>query len=256
MFDNNLVSVIIPCLNSGRFLQKTLDSVLKQTYQSFEIILIDNDSKDNTREIIESARSNDPRVIPILLDSIRRAGPSRNLGIERAKGRYLAFLDSDDQWQDNKLEQQINLMVSTATPFTFTGYSVINEAEEPICDILNMPPGLTYNDFLKNTCIATSSVMIDRSVIMDFRFEDRPISEDYPSWLRVLKQGHKAAGLSGAFLRYRVVQSSLSSRKAKAAGLIWQIYRKEEGLSLLRSMYCFFQYSRRAFFKNLKMNRI
>jgi len=256
MYDNDLVSVIIPCLNSGRFLQKTLDSVFRQTHQSFEIILIDNNSKDTTREIIESARSKDPRVIPILLDSVRRAGPSRNLGIERAKGRYLAFLDSDDQWDDHKLEQQIKLMASTSTPFSFTGYKVIDEAEGFICDILDMPPRLTYNDFLKNTCIATSSVMIDRTVVTEFRFEDRPISEDYPSWLKVLKQGHRAAGLSGAFLRYRVVQSSLSSKKAKAAGLIWQIYRKEERLSLLRSSYCFFQYARRAFFKNLKMKRI
>jgi teichuronic acid biosynthesis glycosyltransferase TuaG len=256
MFDNQLVSVIIPCLNSGRFLEKTIKSVLNQTYKQFEIIFIDNNSQDNTREIIATAQSVDPRIITILLDTTHRAGPSRNIGIERARGRYLAFLDSDDQWSEDKLNQQLDLMASSKAPFSFTGYKVIDEVDGPICDILNMPRRLTYDDFLKNTCIATSSVIIDRKAIPEFRFEDRPISEDYPTWLKTLKRGHCAVGLSGPFLRYRVVRSSLSSKKAKAAGQIWEIYRREEGLSLVRSVYCFFQYARRAFFKNLKMNRI
>lgn len=125
--DNCIVSIITPIYNCEQFLQETIQSVLNQTYTNWELILIDDCSTDNSLSIAETAAQRDSRIRVIKLDQNSGPAVARNIGIKKAKGKYIAFLDSDDMWFPNKLEKQLSFMEKNQIPFTYTGYEKINE---------------------------------------------------------------------------------------------------------------------------------
>ena len=243
-----MVSVITPVYNGSRFIEETIESVRAQTHTDWEMLVVDDCSSDETPAIVERIAKVDPRVR--LLRHTTNGGPARarNTALEAASSQVVAYVDSDDVWLPEKLERQLAFMRETGAGFSYTGFRRMDEHGGHIGLMRPMPDALTYHDYLKNTAIVTSTVVIDRDRTGDFRM---PIiqCDDFGAWLSILKRGHVARGLQEDLLRYRVVSNSISRNKARWARGIWRTYRDLERLPLPYSAWCFANYAWRGFRK-------
>ena len=234
-----LVSIITPVYNAERFLSDTIKSVQNQTYKNWEILLIDDCSKDNSAQIIKEFQKYDNRIKYIKLKKNSGASVSRNEGIRNAKGRFIAFVDSDDIWKPEKLEIQIKYMLKENLGFTFTSYRYMKENGELTNKIAKAPSKINYNGLLKNTIIGCSTVVIDREIVDYF---EKPLvrrGQDTATWLQILRKEKYAYGIEQDLVNYRLVGESLSSNKIKALKRTWNTYRNVEKLGLLKSSYVF-----------------
>lgn len=238
----DLVSVITPVHNASKYLGETIDSVLTQTYRNLEIILIDDASTDSSREIIKKYQELDQRVKSVLLDVNGGVANARNVGIKNAKGRFIAFLDSDDLWKVNKLEEQINFMIENDYEFTFTSYEFIDESSNKLGTVIHTKDKVSYSDLLKYNVIGCLSVIIDRNKIANIEMKHIR-HEDYSTWLNILKQGYTAYGLDKNLAYYRTRLNSLSGNKIKSAMWTWNIIRNEEQIPLFKAIYYFIHYA-------------
>lgn len=225
-----LVSVIIPVYNAEKYLDRTLKSVFLQTYKNIEVVLVDDGSKDGSLDIIKNYQSNYQGIIYYLQEENMGAGCARNKALELARGQYVAFLDSDDLWMRDKLEHQINLMKEKQSPFCFTAIEMIDKDDKVIKEKRNIKESIEYKFLLSNTMIATSSVVIDRKSMGDFRMHLRRGGQDYGTWLQLLRDGTVACGINEVLVKYRVREGSLSSGKLKSVKQIWEIQTKDEGI--------------------------
>jgi teichuronic acid biosynthesis glycosyltransferase TuaG len=248
----------MPSLNSVKFIDAAIASVLAQTHAALELIVVDNPSTDGTSEIIAQYAAQDARVKHVRLErNLGSAAKSRNQGLALAKGNYIAFLDSDDLWSQEKLTQQVTEMKRTGSPFAYTGYAVLDEGGSLILPHEHVPNVLTYRAMLQRNAIATSTVLFDRSIIKGFQFpEDVPVSEDYSAWLSVFKCFDFACGLDKPLTQYRVVKNSLSSKKYKTALVVWGFLRRQEGLGPIHASWNFANYAIYAWLKNRRFGRI
>ena len=240
--ENNLVSIITPVYNAERFIQPTINSVQNQTYSNWELLLIDDCSTDMSKEIIESCVQFDSRIKYFRLENNMGAAYTRNFGIKNAKGRYIAFIDSDDLWETNKLDLQLEFMKKFSYPFTFTSYRLIDEKGNNMNKVIKAPEVVDYNYLLKNTIIGCSTVVIDRELNGDFRMPLVRKGQDTATWLSILKNGKKAHGLNVTLASYRKVNGSISSNKMGALKRTWYLYRHIEKLSIFKSCYVFIFY--------------
>ncbi len=244
------VSVVIPVRNAEKFILDTVNSVLNQTYDNFEILLCENDSVDSTKEIITGLK--DPRIKLLFLENVNDAAGARNAGVEAASGRYIAFLDADDIWKKDKLEKQINFMSRENTAFCFTGYEFADESAKPLGKIVKVPLNISYEEALRNTTIFTSTVMFDMSVLNKEHIKMPNIkSEDTALWWQLLRNGVKASGLDENLVLYRRPSKSLSSNKFEAIKRIWNLYRNWEHLSVPKSAVCFIGWAVRAVLRRI-----
>jgi len=248
---NDLVSIITPCYNSAKFLKETIDSVLIQTYPYWEMIIIDDNSRDSSREIIEGVILKENRIKSIYLNENIGPAAARNVGFKEAKGKYIAFLDSDDLWMSNKLEEQIAFMQTNKIAFSFTTYTRINEKGDKRLSTIVAPKLMSYDSYLFNTIIGCLTVILDREEIGDFKMQDLRSSHDMVLWLEIMKKGFNAYGLNQDLAQYRVVKTSNTAQKWKAALEVWIIYRTVEKLSVSYSLYYFFGYVFHAIKKRL-----
>jgi len=239
------VSVVIPVHNAEKFIKDTVESVFLQEYDNIEIILCENNSTDSTREILK--KMSDPRIKVLNLTDVSDAAGARNAGVKEADGRFIAFLDADDLWQKGKLLKQISFMKEKNAAFCFTGYEFADENAKPLGKIVKVPENITYNEALKNTTIFTSTVAFDMSVLTKEEIEMPHIkSEDTALWWKLLRNGVTAYGLNENLVYYRRPSKSLSSNKVEAIRRIWFLYRKQEHLSLAKSIACFIGWAARA----------
>lgn len=236
---DDLVSIITPVYNAERFIEKTIKSVQAQTYTNWEMILVDDLSCDNSQTIIKRIQEKDSRIKYIKLKENSGAAVARNTAIEEAKGRYIAFLDSDDLWKSNKLEKQIDFMKSNNYGFTFTSYELISEDGTKLNKVVNVPDKINYDGLLKNTIIGCLSVIIDRKLVGDFRMPLIRKGQDTATWLKILKNYKYAYGINENLADYRLVQGSISSDKIGALKRTWNTYRNVENLGLIKSCYVF-----------------
>ncbi|WP_071119541.1 glycosyltransferase family 2 protein [Romboutsia timonensis] len=234
-----LVSIITPVYNAERFLSDTIKSVQNQTYKNWEILLIDDCSKDNSAQIIKEFQKYDNRIKYIKLKKNSGASVSRNEGIRNAKGRFIAFVDSDDIWKPEKLEIQIKYMLKENLGFTFTSYRYMKENGELTNKIAKAPSKINYNGLLKNTIIGCSTVVIDREIVDYFEMPLVRRGQDTATWLQILRKEKYAYGIEQDLVNYRLVGESLSSNKIKALKRTWNTYRNVEKLGLLKSSYVF-----------------
>lgn len=232
------VSVITPVYNAEKYLSETIESVLKQTYKSFEYLLIDDCSTDNSASIIKEFEEKDSRVRYIKLTENSGAAVARNRGLEEAKGRYIAFVDSDDKWYPEKLERQLDFMENYHKAFTYTNYEHITEEGE-VLSSPKLPEKLNYSDLLKNTAIACSTVVIDRQIIGDFRMPLVRKGQDTATWLQILRNHDYAYLVDEILNQYRGREGSLSSNKIGALKRTWNTYRNLEKLPLHKAVYYF-----------------
>lgn len=225
------VSVITPIYNAEKYLRSTLESVFYQTYKNIEIVLVDDCSTDNSKSIIEELMDIHSEIIYYCQPKNMGAGAARNKALELATGQYVAFLDSDDLWLPKKTEKQIQLMKEKNSPFSYAAIEMMDEDSKTIKEKRNIRESCDYNYLLHNTIIATSSVIIDRSVLGDFRMPLRRGGQDYATWLKLLRNGTVACGINEALVRYRVSSNSLSSNKFKSIRQVWEIQTQDEHIS-------------------------
>lgn len=243
-----LVSIITPSWNVAPLIGETIASVQAQTMTDWELLIADDCSADQTPEVVQSHASQDARIS--LLRQPRNGGPAlaRQAAIERAQGRFIAFLDSDDLWLPSKLERQIAFAREKRAALSYTAFRRIDETGSVTGRLIEVPASLNYQQLLKNTSIATLTALVDREVAGDIAIKNEPY-DDFCLWLSILRPGHVAHGLNEDLARYRVRGTSVSSRPLRSAGWVWHIYRNVERLSPPRSAWCFAHWSARAWLK-------
>ena len=239
---NRLVSIITPSYNSSKFIEECVNSVISQTYLEWEMIIVDDCSIDNSRNLITKFAKEDDRIKPIFLEENVGAAEARNIAIKKSQGKYIAFLDSDDLWKNNKLEKQLSFMNERNIAFSFTSYQPISENGMDKYSVIKVPYQIDYHSYLKNTIIGCLTVVIDRDKTGNFEMPNIRSSHDMALWLLIMKRGFSAYGLNKNLAYYRIVSTSNTSKKWKAAKEVWDVYRKVEQLNIVYSAICFVGY--------------
>lgn len=239
---DELVSIIIPVYCAEEYIKDTLESVRKQTYSNWELLLVADGEQDSTVPVIEEyiQKTEEGRIRLFVQKQNQGAALARNRGVREAGGRFIAYLDADDLWDAEKLEKELAFMQKKDAAFAFTGYEFGDEQAVGTGKIVRVPEKLVYKEALKNTTIFTSTVMFDTSKISKEMLEMPNMkSEDTALWWKILRNGYDAYGLDENLVIYRRPQQSLSSNKLVAIRRIWDLYRKAEGLSIPYSCYNF-----------------
>lgn len=231
LFQNQLVSVVIPVFNSEKFVGKALDSVLRQSYREVEAIVVDDSSTDHTEKIVRAYSSNYPNITYCRLENNQGAAVARNRALHLAKGRYVAFLDSDDEWCDGKLALQLAFMGKCGAAISCTAMEVMSEDGVLLGKVRKVREKISYSFLLRNTMIATSTVIIDRNKTGEFEMPLRRGGQDYATWLMLMREGKVCFGLNQVLTHYRVLSNSLSSNKWKSVRQVWQIQTQDEGVN-------------------------
>ncbi|MBD5500368.1 MAG: glycosyltransferase family 2 protein [Lachnospiraceae bacterium] len=247
---DKLISIIVPVYNAGKYIEETIHMVEKQTYEEWELILVDDLSTDDSREVIKKCieAGKHKENIRLIEKAVNEgAASARNTGIDAAKGRYIAFLDADDIWMTDKLQKELAFMEENQATFVCTSYEFGDERARGTGRIVHVPGTLIYRKALTRTVIFTSTVLLDtektgRELI------HMPLvkSEDTALWWKLLRNGFTAYGLDEVLAIYRRPAKSLSSNKWEAIKRIWYLYRREEGFSVLQSARYFIFWALRA----------
>jgi len=249
---NPLISVITPAYNAETFIAGTIESVLDQTYTNWEMVIVDDKSTDQTVQTVKNYLKKDDRIKLFVLEENSGSAVARNTAMKHAKGRYIAFLDSDDQWFPKKLEKQLQFMQEKDIAFSFTKYIRMEEDGTLRDNVSKAPESVGYRDLMKHCVIGCLTVMIDRDKIGHIEMVNIRTRQDYAYWLTITKMGYRAYGLPEILAKYRIVENSISSNKLKAAKRQWYVYRQIEKQNLLVSMYYFFHYAFRGIRNSLK----
>ncbi|ARO97216.1 Putative teichuronic acid biosynthesis glycosyltransferase TuaG [Vibrio alginolyticus] len=252
MNQKHLISIITASYNCEGFIKKTYDSIASQTYKHWEWIVTDDCSSDSTLECLREISLNDSRVKVFLNDVNSGAAVSRNNSISKSQGDYLAFIDSDDVWYTEKLEQQLSIMDSNDLEFSFTAYELIDESGKSLNKRIDFEQceAIGYKDMLKKKAtVGCSTVMLRKNAFNDLSMPLIRTGQDYALWLKLLKLGAKAYPINKVLMQYRIVPGSISRNKFKKAKRQWEIYRKIERLSLFNAVICFSFYAWRAVFR-------
>lgn len=247
----DLVTVITPVFNAEFYMSATIESVIAQTYENWEMIIVDDSSADNSVEIAASYASRDNRVHLVELDANSGAARARNVGIEQARGRYIAFIDSDDLWKPSKLEKQVAFMRKSGSALSYGAYDVIDATGQTKAKFVP-PETLTYTDLLKTNSIGCLTAMYDTKQLGKVLMPLVRRRQDLGLWLKILKRIPEARGLDEPLAQYRVHSDSMSADKWKSAMAQWVIYRQVEKLNLFQSLRYFVLYAINGFLKYKK----
>ena len=236
-FENDVVSVLIPVYNASKHLETTIKSALAQTYRSIELVLVDDCSTDNSWEILNEYSNKHPNIACFRLAHNSGAAVARNQALKMAKGRYVAFLDSDDLWYPEKIEKQLGLIKKENAAICFAAIEIIDEKERLLKSKRSIPERVDYSFLLQNTVIATSSVVIDRAKTGAFEMPLIRAGQDYATWLQLLRNGTIAYGINETLVKYRRREKSLSSNKLESVQQVWLIQVRNEGINLTKATF-------------------
>ena len=233
----DLVSVIIPYYKKKKYIINSIKSVLNQTYENLEIIIIYDDENQNDLDFIQEIKKKDKRISIIKNLKTMGAGDSRNIGINNSKGQYIAFLDADDTWQNDKLNKQINFMKSNDYKITHTSYYIVDESQRIIGKRIARN-FFTLNDLLKSCDIGTSTVILKKDLINDnVKFASLKTKEDYVLWLKLLEKNAKIYGLDEILTFWTKSRSSLSSSTFQKLIDGFRVYYKYMNFNYFKSVY-------------------
>ena len=233
---NELISVIMPAYNAEKTLARAVESVLAQTYPFFELLVIDDCSQDQTAVLADRYAQGDSRMR--VLKNVNNLGVSgsRHVGVEAARGAWLAFLDSDDAWTPLKLEKQVAIQKQHHAKLIFTG-SAFMDADGCALDwILHVPEQIGYRKLLRQNLVSNSSVLIAKDCYLRNESAGDDMHEDFTCWLKLLRSGETAYGIDEPLLVYRLNPNSKSGNKLRAAKMNWNTYRAV-GMNLLEASY-------------------
>ncbi|MCY9821472.1 glycosyltransferase family 2 protein [Aeromonas media] len=236
-----IVSIIMPLYNSSAYVARSIESVLSQSYRNWELILVDDFSTDDTLLIIQSYLNSDKRIKLIKSELNVGAAVARNMAIEKASGKYLCFLDSDDIWLPEKLATQVSYMEQNNVLFSFMAYFKV-DADDNKIGCVHVPDVVSYNDLLRTCSIGCLTAMFNAEVLGKQMMPLLRKRQDYGLWLKLIKLSGKAYGINMPLSCYRVHSESISSNKFNAAKYQWRIYREVEGLNIFKTCYYFTTY--------------
>lgn len=220
----HLVSIITPSFNSEKFISDTIQSVKNQTYQNWEMIIVDDCSTDKTVSIIEEFL-HDNRIQLHRLDKNSGTGVARNTAISIAKGRYIAFLDSDDLWKPDKLQKQVEFMVSKNQPFTFSYYECIDEEGKALEKIIQAPKILTYQQLFWSNWVGNLTGIYDVNFFGKIAISSARKRQDWRMWLTILKKIKTAEPIPESLAIYRIRENSISASKTELLRHNYKVYR-------------------------------
>ncbi|MGG0657023.1 glycosyltransferase family 2 protein [Rummeliibacillus pycnus] len=236
----NIISIITPSYNSSEFIGETIESVIKQTYPNWEMIIVDDCSTDNTKEVVEKYIQQDNRIKYYLLKNNSGAAIARTKAMELATGEYIAFLDSDDIWIEEKLEKQLSFMKKNNYYFTCTSYQQIDENRNSLNKTIKSKKKTNYNGVLLSCPVGNSTVMYDVKKLGKFEVPNIKKRNDDALWLQILKKEKYIYGIPEVLMKYRVRRNSISSNKLDLIKYHWYLYREIEKISITRSIFHIF----------------
>ena len=238
-----MVSVILPVYNAENSLKDTIDSALSQSHLNLELIIIDDCSTDGSLRIARQCAENDARI-RVLNNCVNRSVAfCRNCGIEAARGEYIAFLDSDDIWVQDKLERQISLLIETGSQFTCASYDFIDSEGKPVLRPHYVPDKLDFQSILRENVILCSSVCVDAALLKEHIFRDDYYHEDYVLWLELFRLPIRIVTDRSILTHYLFINPSRSYNMLRSAKERWRIYRDFLNMSIFESLYYFSQYA-------------
>ena len=237
------VSVVMPAYNAEKTIAASIESVLNQSYQNFEIIIIDDGSADQTLQIAMEYRMRDPRIR--VLRNMRNFGVAiaRNHGIREAQGKYIALLDSDDVWKPDKLERQMKLAREENAEIVYCSYDFVDEDGNSMKRPFIVPGRTDFDAMLTKSVISCSTALIDARLLKENPFEPSIYHEDYALWMKLLSGSVKAVGDPKVLMHYRQSSGSRNAKKLRSAIERWKIYRGYLHLSFWRSVKSFLLYT-------------
>ncbi len=244
-----LVSIITPSYNSEKFISETILSVQDQTHQNWEMIIVDDCSNDKTVNKINSFIKNDARIKLLKLDKNSGPAKARNAGIELANGDYMTFLDADDIWFADFIENSIKTIKQSGIHFVFSSYKRANENLEFVYSDFIVPQKVTYTDILKSNSISCLTAFVDIKTLGKKSMPDIFKRQDMGLWLQYLKKIPYALGVQEPKAIYRIRDNSLSRNKKNLIKYQWQFYREVERLNFLESVYYMTHWMVRGFLK-------
>lgn len=237
------VSIVMPAYNAQRHIEKAIRSVMAQTVEDWELLVLDDGSNDDTCTIVERLMAQEPRIS--LLRNERNLGvaQTRNRGLERCCGEFVALLDSDDVWYPEKLERQIALLRESGAALCCCAYDIIGDDGAPVKASYDVPDQVDFDTLLKENVVCCSTVVLRGDVARNFRFDAGYYHEDYVLWLQLLQQGYRIVGCLQVLAAWRLSQGSRSYNKLKSAKNRWIIYREYLRLPLLKCIRAFCAYA-------------
>ncbi len=235
-YQDGLVSVIIPVYNAEKYIDKTIQSVLAQTYKEYEIILVNDCSKDNSLQKIEAYAQNNASVKVFTLEKNSGAAVARNYGLDMAQGRYIAFLDSDDTWTEDKLEKQLLFMKENDAAFVYCSYDMVDAEGNQIRRGIQVKNCTKYKDLLTKTMISTSTVLIDRYQTNTVSMPLRRTGQDYAFWMQLLRQ-FDAYGMQEVLTHVCRRNDSLSKNKLQNIRDVWEVQTRQEKISKILAFF-------------------
>lgn len=249
---NPIISIITPTYNAENTISETIQSVIAQTYKQWELLIIDDCSTDKTKDLIQKYTIKDIRI-KYLCTEYASGSPSkpRNLGITHSVGKYIAFLDSDDIWLPNKLEEQLNFLLSNNYKFVYSNYEKISQDGKRNGRFIVVRNESTYRNTLKSCEIPCLTVLLDRYLIENRKFKNIG-KEDYIMWLEILRDGNIAYNTGKIHALYREANNTRSSNKIKMIFQQWNVIRNIEKQNLIKSIYYLSTYLLKGYLKYLK----
>lgn len=233
--EDKLVSIIMPTYNCAKFIGKTIESVIAQTYENWELIIVDDCSKDNTEEVVSKYKDN--RIKYHRLENNSGAAVARTEAMKKARGSYMSFLDSDDLWKEDKLEKQLEFMNKNNYNFTCTEYEQIDEEGNMLNKVIKVKKRADYNRILLDCPVGNSTVMYNVEKLGKFEVPNIRKRNDDALWLQILKKEKYIYGMPDILMEYRIRSNSISSNKLSLVKYHWQLYREIEHLSVFRSVF-------------------
>ena len=235
---DRLVSIITPTYNSEKYIASTIQSVQNQSYKNWELHIIDDCSTDDTVEIVNSAVKIDDRIHLHILPLNKGTGEARNIGVAHSKGTYISFLDSDDLWKPNKLEDQLEFMNKNNLPFTFSFYDCIAEDGTNLNIRKEAPSMITYKKLFFCNYIGNSTAIYNAEILGKIPINNRRKRQDWMLWLTILKKIKEAQPFPNALSYYRIRKNSISSSKMELLKFNFNVYHKFHKLNFLLSACC------------------
>ena len=234
----NLISIITPMYNGEKYVSQTIETVLSQSFPHWEMLIVDDGSQDASPKIVSAYAQRDNRV-RLIQQPNGGSASARNNALRQAKGRYICFLDADDLWDSNFLEEQLNFLKNHQAALVFSSFRRINAQGDPILKPFIVPTRVNYTDLLKTCSISCLTALFDRAKVGEvyFREELRSMRDDFVFWLSILKHIDYAYGNPTILASYRVFASSTTGNKRKVIKPQFNVYYKVEKLGLIRSLY-------------------
>ncbi|WP_315370973.1 glycosyltransferase family 2 protein [Streptococcus suis] len=236
-YDEGVVSIVMPTFNCGAFISETIESILVQTYIKWELIIVDDQSTDNTKNIVNKYCEADRRIKYHVLEKNSGAAVARTEAIKLSKGEYIAFCDADDLWFPEKLEKQLNFMKDNNIYFSSTSYEKIDEKSRELGKTVKSVAKVSYNRLLLDCPVGNSTVMYNVSKMGKFEVPNLRKRNDDALWLKMLKVEPYIYGMPEILMKYRIRKGSISRNKVDLVRYHWKLYREIEHLTILRSVF-------------------